>query len=63
MKDCIYCWTRYMEAVALSKQVGDPLRRKSLIRTAYFWLDRYFEAEDHAVARLDRVMTVRSKAR
>ena len=63
MTDCIYCWTRYMEAIALSKTVQDPLKRRTLIRTAYLWLDRYFEAEDRAVARLERLMEARGRVR
>ncbi len=63
MTDCTYCWARYMQAVALSKKVQDPMKRRTLIRTAYQWLDRYFEAEDRAVARFERFMEARSRVR
>jgi hypothetical protein len=36
----------------LSRQTSDPSRRKALIREAYIWLQRYFEAEDSEVARM-----------
>jgi hypothetical protein len=52
-----------MEAIALSKQVQDPLKRRTLIRTAYVWLNRYFEAEDRALAQLERLMETRSRVR
>ncbi len=63
MDECSRCWTLYMEAMALSRQVKDPRTRRMLIRTAYLWLDRYFDAEDRQVARLERLAGARSRTR
>jgi len=41
-----------MDAMKRSRQTSDPSRRKALIREAYTWLHRYFEAEDSEVARM-----------
>lgn len=51
MSACSYCWSYYMDAMKLSRQTSDASRRKALIREAYTWLHRYFEAEDSEVAR------------
>ena len=55
MSACSYCWSYHMDAMMLSRQTSDPSRRKALIREAYTWLQRYFDAEDSEVARLDRL--------
>ena len=55
MKDCSYCWACYTDAMILSAQTPDPYTRKALIREAYRWLQRYFDAEDREVARLERL--------
>jgi hypothetical protein len=52
MSACSYCWSYYMDAMMLARQTADPSRRKALIREAYMWLQRYFEAEDNEVARM-----------
>jgi hypothetical protein len=52
MSACSYCWSYYMDAMTLARQTSDRLRRKALIREAYTWLHRYFEAEDSEVARM-----------
>jgi hypothetical protein len=44
-----------MDAMILSAQTPDPYTRKALIREAYRWLQRYFDAEDREVARLERL--------
>jgi hypothetical protein len=49
MNACSHCWSRYMDAMALSRQTSNPTTRKTLIRHAYTWLHRYFDAEDRAV--------------
>ena len=51
MNDCSHCWERYMDATALSHQTRDPKARDALIRTAYTWLQRYFDAEERELAR------------
>ena len=55
MNACSHCWSRYMDAMVLSREASDPSLRKSLIREAYTWLQRYFDAEDRAVAQLERL--------
>ncbi len=61
MNECTRCWTLYMEAMALSRQVKDPRTRRMLIRTAYLWLDRYFDAEDRQVAQCQRLTASRGE--
>jgi hypothetical protein len=51
MDQCSHCWRRYMHAMALSRQISDPSKRRVLIRAAYIWLQRYFDAEDRELAR------------
>ena len=63
MNDCARCWMSYMEAMALSRHVDDPHRRRALIRTAYVWLNRYFEAEDREIARRERLAQTRRTVR
>jgi hypothetical protein len=63
MNDCSRCWTYHMEAMALSRHVGDPQKRRTLIRTAYVWLNRYFDAEDREIARRERLAQSRSRVR
>jgi len=63
MNDCARCWMYYMEAMALSRHVNSPQRRRTLIRTAYVWLNRYFDAEDREIARRERLAQIRSRAR
>lgn len=58
MDKCMHCWSRYMDAMLLSRQIPDPAMRKVLAREAYIWLQRYFDAEDRELARR-RQMLVR----
>ncbi|MBQ0821775.1 hypothetical protein HPT29_010045 [Microvirga terrae] len=51
MDRCTRYWARYMDAMALSRQARDPAERRALIRQAYIWLQRYFEAEERELAR------------
>jgi len=51
MDKCTRYWARYMHSMALSRQAADPSRRKVLIREAYIWLQRYFDAEERELAR------------
>jgi hypothetical protein len=51
MDKCRRYWTRYMNAMILSRQVPDPSKRSLLIREAYIWLQRYFDAEEQELAR------------
>jgi len=55
MDACSHCWSRYTDAMALSRRVSDPNMRKVLIREAYVWLQRYFDAEDREVVRRERL--------
>ena len=52
MNACSHCWSRYMDAMVRSRITSNPSRRKALIREAYTWLQRYFDAEDSEVARM-----------
>jgi hypothetical protein len=52
-----------MEAMALSRHVDDAQKRRTLIRTAYVWLNRYFDAEDREIARRERLSQSRSGVR
>jgi len=54
MNVCSHCWSRYMDAMRLSRQASDPALRKALIRVAYTWLHRYFDAEDREMTRQQR---------
>jgi hypothetical protein len=51
MKSCIVCWARYMRAMNAARRNPDPSVRRALIRDAFEWLDRYFDAEDIELAR------------
>lgn len=51
MDKCSRCWARYMYTMALSRQVTDLSKRRALIREAYIWLQRYFDAEEHELSR------------
>ncbi len=55
MDACSPCWSRYMEAMDLSHQVSDRTARRMLVREAYVWLQRYFDAEDRQVIRRERL--------
>lgn len=55
MDTCFHCWSRYMDAMMLSQRTSDPSVRKALIREAYTWLHRYFDAEDYEIARRERL--------
>jgi len=57
MYKCTRYWTRYMNTMELSRQVTDPSKRRALIREAYIWLERYFDAEERELARR-RVVSV-----
>ncbi len=63
MNECTRCWTLYMEAMALSRHAKDPRMRRMLIRTAYLWLDRYFDAEDRQVGQLQLLSAAKSRMR
>ena len=63
MNDCSRCWDYYMEAMALARHVDDPQKRRTLIRTAHVWLNRYFDAEDRELARRERLAETRSRVR
>ena len=51
MDRCTRYWARYMYTMALSRQVVDLSKRRALIREAYIWLQRYFDAEERELAR------------
>ncbi len=55
MDACSHCWSRYMEAMELSRRISDRMARRLLVREAYVWLQRYFDAEDREVARRERL--------
>ena len=55
MDACSHCWSRYMEAIELSRRTSDRMARKLLVREAYVWLQRYFDAEDREVMRRERL--------
>ena len=55
MDACSHCWSRYMEAMDLSRRISDRTARRMLVQEAYVWLQRYFEAEDREVARRARL--------
>lgn len=57
MKHCTHYWSRYMEAMQLSRCARDPKTRRTLVREAYTWLHRYFQAEDHELARREELVT------
>jgi hypothetical protein len=48
-----------MHTMALSRQATDLSRRKVLIREAYIWLQRYFDAEERELARRRVVLVQR----
>jgi hypothetical protein len=37
--------------MVLSRKVTDPAKRRALVREAYIWLQRYFDAEERELAR------------
>jgi hypothetical protein len=43
----------------LSRKVTDPSKRRVLIREAYVWLQRYFDAEEQELARRSIVLVQR----
>ncbi|WP_262297657.1 hypothetical protein [Microvirga sesbaniae] len=51
MDRCTRYWARYMDTMALSRRAMDPSQRRALIRQAYIWLQRYFDAEERELAR------------
>ena len=55
MDTCSHCWSRYMEAMDLSRRISDRTARRLLVREAYVWLQRYFDAEDREVTRRERL--------
>ncbi len=55
MNTCSHCWSRYMEAMELSRRTADRLARNLLVREAYVRLQRYFDAEDREVMRRERL--------
>ncbi|MEE1613494.1 hypothetical protein [Microvirga sp. CF3016] len=59
MDKCSRCWARYMYTMALSRQVTDLSKRRALIREAYIWLQRYFDAEEHELSRRRSVLVQR----
>ena len=56
MNECVQCWSYYTDAMALARRTADPAKRKILIREAYTWLQRYFDAEEREVRRLERLL-------
>ncbi len=58
MDACSHCWSRYMEAMELSRRISDRMARRLLVREAYVWLQRYFDAEDREVARRARLAKI-----
>ncbi len=56
MDKCRHCWTRYMDAMALSSQAPNPSARRTLILEAHTWLQRYFNAEDLELVRRHRLV-------
>ncbi len=56
MNTCTQCWSCYMEAMRLSRQTRDPTARRALVREAYTWLQRYFDAEEQEVQRRERLL-------
>jgi hypothetical protein len=59
MDKCRRYWTRYTNTMTLSRQVTDPSKRRVLIREAYVWLQRYFDAEEQELARRSIVLAQR----
>lgn len=57
MYKCTRYWARYMNTMALSRRAMDPSKRRALVREAYIWLERYFDAEEQELARR-RIVTV-----
>ncbi len=55
MNTCSHCWSRYMEAMELSRRTSDRMASRLLVREAYVWLQRYFDAEDREVMRRERL--------
>ncbi len=55
MDACSHCWSRYMEAMELSRRTSDRMASRLLVREAYVWLQRYFDAEDREVMRRERL--------
>ncbi len=55
MDACSHSWSRYMEAMDLSRRTSDRMARRLLVREAYVWLQRYFDAEDREVIRRERL--------
>lgn len=51
MDKCTRYWARYMNTMVLSRKVTDPAKRRALVREAYIWLQRYFDAEERELAR------------
>jgi hypothetical protein len=59
MDKCRRYWTRYTNTMTLSRSVTDPSKRRVLIREAYIWLQRYFDAEEQELARRSIVLAQR----
>lgn len=59
MYKCTRYWDRYMNTMALSRQVADASKRRVLVREAYIWLQRYFDAEEQELARRRVVLAQR----
>ena len=55
MDTCSHCWSRYMEAMELSRRTSDRMASRLLVREAYVWLQRYFDAEDREVMHRERL--------
>ena len=55
MDACSHCWSRYMEAMELSRRTSVRSASGLLVREAYVWLQRYFDAEDREVMRRERL--------
>jgi hypothetical protein len=59
MDKCTRYWARYMNTMVLSRQIADPSKRRVLVREAYIWLQRYFDAEERELARRRIVLAQR----
>jgi hypothetical protein len=59
MDKCRRYWTRYTNTMTLSRKVTESSKRRVLIREAYIWLQRYFDAEEQELVRRSIVLARR----
>ena len=55
MNDCITFWRRSMSLMQASRRCTDRRTRSALVSEAYEWLNRWFDAVEHEVARNPRL--------